>query len=125
MKLNRKAIAFLSSFAVVALFSTSAFAQQGAAQAAAGNAYSMLGWIGIAAGIGIGLAAFGGAIGMGNAVASTMEGIARNPGSRDEVFVPFIIGLALIESLVIYAFVIAFQLQGSINLEGTLQIAGG
>ena len=124
MKLNRKAIAFLSSFAVVALFSTSAFAQQGA-QVAAGNAYSMLGWIGIAAGIGIGLAAFGGAIGMGNAVASTMEGIARNPGSRDEVFVPFIIGLALIESLVIYAFVIAFQLQGSINLKGTLEIAGG
>ena len=125
MKSNKKLIAVLSSFAVVALFSTSAFAQTGAAQAAAGNAYSMLGWIGLAAGLGIGIAAFGGAIGMGNAVASTMEGIARNPGSRDEVFVPFIIGLALIESLVIYAFVIAFFLQGNVSYEGTLQIMGG
>jgi F-type H+-transporting ATPase subunit c len=61
---------------------------------------------------------------MGYAVAATMEGISRNPGSRDEVFVPFIIGLALIESLVIYAFVIAFQIQGNIGIEGTISIAG-
>ncbi|MFB6371865.1 MAG: ATP synthase F0 subunit C [Bradymonadaceae bacterium] len=125
MKSKKKVIAVLSSFAVVALFSTSAFAQEGAAAAAAGNAYSMLGWLGIAAGIGIGIASFGGAIGMGNAVASTLEGIARNPGSRDEVFVPFIIGLALIESLVIYAFAIAYLLQTNVAFEGTLQIAGG
>lgn len=123
MKLNRKVLAFLSSFAVVALFSTSAFAQTGA-EAAAGNAYSMLGSLGFAAGLGIAIAAFGGAIGMGYAVAATMEGISRNPGSRDEVFVPFIIGLALIESLVIYAFVIAFQIQGNIGIEGTISIAG-
>ncbi len=122
MKLNKKVLAFLSSFAVIALFSTSAFAQTGA-EAAAGNAYSMISWLGIAAGFGIAIAAFGGALGMGYAVASTMEGIARNPGSRDEVFVPFIIGLALIESLVIYAFVIAFFLQQGISIEDTISIA--
>ncbi|MBW2710244.1 MAG: ATP synthase F0 subunit C, partial [Deltaproteobacteria bacterium] len=41
-------------------------------------------------------------------------GIGRNPGSADKIFTPMIIGLALIESLVIYALLIAFMLYGKI-----------
>ncbi|MBI2646392.1 MAG: ATP synthase F0 subunit C, partial [Deltaproteobacteria bacterium] len=52
--------------------------------------------------------------GQGKAAASALEGIARNPGASDKIFVPMIIGLALIESLVIYALVIAFMLAGKI-----------
>ena len=69
------------------------------------------GWIAIAAGFAIGLAAFGGAIAQGRAIASALEGIARNPGASNKITTPMIIGLALIESLVIYALLIAFLLQ--------------
>jgi len=116
MSFRKKVVTFLSTFALIALWSGVAFAQQDpepASSAAAGlSAYA---WIGIASGIGMGLAAFGGALGQGRAVAAAMDGIARNPGSRDQVFVPFILGLALIESLVIYALVITYLLQDKIN----------
>lgn len=68
----------------------------------------------LGAGLGIGIAAFGGGLGQGRAVASALEGIARNPSASDRIFTPMIVGLALIESLVIYALVIAFILQGKI-----------
>ena len=51
----------------------------------------------------------------GNALMrGALEGIARNPNASDKIFTPMIIGLALIESLVIYGLVIAFILQGKI-----------
>jgi F-type H+-transporting ATPase subunit c len=66
--------------------------------------------IGLAAGLGIGIAAFGGALGQGRAAAAALDGIARNPGASDKIFTPMILGLALIESLVIYSLVIAIML---------------
>lgn len=72
------------------------------------------GLIALAAGLGIAIAAFGGALGQGRAAATALEGIARNPGAADKLFTPMILGLALIESLVIYALIIAFVLQGKI-----------
>jgi len=76
---------------------------------------SSSGWAAaIGAGLAIALAAFGGALGQGNATASAVEGIARNPGARGQLFVPLILGLVLIESLVIYAFVIALMLTGKV-----------
>ena len=69
-------------------------------------------WYAIAAGFGIAIAAFGGALGQGRAAASALDGIARNPGAADKLFTPMILGLALIESLVIYSLVISFMLVG-------------
>ena len=48
------------------------------------------------------------------AAAAALEGIARNPQAADKVQTPLIISLALIESLVILGFVIAFLLQSKI-----------
>jgi F-type H+-transporting ATPase subunit c len=87
------------------LFTSLAFAQEGAAAVASSGDSSLAG---LGAGIGLGLAALGGALGQGKTAASALEGIARNPAASDKVFTPMIIGLALIESLVLYAFVIAF-----------------
>lgn len=64
----------------------------------------------VAAAIAIGVAAFGGALGQGRAAAAALEGIARNPSASGALFVPLILSLALIESLVIYALLIAFTL---------------
>jgi len=80
------------------------------------NTYTVQGWLALGAGLAIGIAAFGGAQGQGRAAAAALEGIARNPGAADKLFVPMILGLALIESLVIYALVIAFMLSGKIAL---------
>ena len=46
---------------------------------------------------------------------AALEGIARNPQASGKIFVPMIVGLALIESLVIYGLLIAFQLSGKIG----------
>ena len=60
--------------------------------------------------IAIGLAAFGGSLGQGKGLAAACEAIGRNPGAVGPIRITMIIGLALIESLVIYALVIAFML---------------
>jgi F-type H+-transporting ATPase subunit c len=72
------------------------------------------GWIALAAGWGLGLAALGGALAQGRAAATALDGIARNPGAADKIRGPMILGLALIESLVIYSLIIAFLLLGKI-----------
>ncbi len=80
-----------------------------------GGAPPYYNWLAIASGIAIGIAAFGGALGQANAVSSALKGIARNPEASGKITTPMIIGLALIESLVIYALLIAFFLQGKIR----------
>jgi F-type H+-transporting ATPase subunit c len=70
------------------------------------------GTIALAVGFTITLSAIGGAFAQGKAASVALDGIARNPGAADKLFTPMIIGLALIESLVIYAFVISFLLLG-------------
>lgn len=68
------------------------------------------GLLAIAAAISIALVGFAGALAQGKIGAAAMEGISRNPQAAKAMFVPMILGLVLIESLVIYALVIAFQL---------------
>jgi F-type H+-transporting ATPase subunit c len=86
------------------------FADGGAAavQEFGDNKYTQGSFIALAAGFGLGIAAVAGALAQGRTAAAALEGIARNPGAADKLFTPMILGLALIESLVIYALVIAF-----------------
>jgi F-type H+-transporting ATPase subunit c len=101
----------LAAFVLTALSSAAAFAQQGAIAPAADNSKGL---IGIGAALAIGLAALGGGLGQGRAAASALDGIARNPQASGKIFVPMIVALALIESLVIYGLLIAFQLAGKL-----------
>ncbi len=80
------------------------------AQEAAATATPDKGMVSIAAALAIGLAAFGGAMAQGKAASSALEGISRNPAASGKILTPMIIGLALIESLVIYALLIALRL---------------
>ena len=70
--------------------------------------------IALAAGLAIGIAAFGAALGQGRLAAAAMESIGRNPNSAEKIQVPMILGLAFIEALAIYALLIAFFLQGKV-----------
>ena len=85
------------------------FAQDGQA-AATGGGMGWQVWSIITAGFALGIAAFGGALGQGKAVAAAAEGIARNPSASGEIRGALILGLVLIESLVIYAFVVSLIL---------------
>ena len=67
-------------------------------------------WSIITAGFALGIAAFGGALGQGKAVAAAAEGIARNPSASGEIRGALILGLVLIESLVIYVLLISLIL---------------
>ena len=67
-------------------------------------------FIGLACGLAIGIAALGGGVGQGIAISKGLEGIGRNPEAQPKIFIAMIVGLALIESLVIYALVISILL---------------
>ena len=101
----------------VLLFSVQAFAEGGAAHFSlqALNDGGFLGLMGLGAGLGVGLAAFGAGSGQGKAAAAALDGIARNPSAVGKMFVPLVLSLALMESLVIFSFLIANGLAGTIS----------
>jgi F-type H+-transporting ATPase subunit c len=102
-------LGFQSLFATL-LVAATAMAQQGAAA----NEQDVGMFAALGAGLAIGIAAAGCGIGQGRAGAAALEGIARNPTASDKLFTPMILVLALIESLAIYALVIAIMLLGKI-----------
>ncbi len=79
--------------------------------------------IAIACGFGIGIAALGTGLAMGNAINAALTGIARNPEASGKIQTNMIIGLALIESLCIYALVICFIMV--FKIPAIEQIIGG
>ena len=89
--------------AIIALVAVSAFAQGAQPAAPSGVRWGI-----VSAAFVLGIAAAFGALGQGKAIAASVEGIARNPSAGAAIRGAMIIGLALIESLVIYALVIAF-----------------
>ena len=107
----KPALSLLAFFAIIGIASI-ASAQPAAdtAMIKANGLAANYGWIALGSGLCIGLAALGGSIGQGRAASAALEGIARNPGAARQVQGPMILGLALIESLVIYALIISFLL---------------
>ncbi|UCG38501.1 MAG: ATP synthase F0 subunit C [bacterium] len=99
-------IVLLTALALL-LMAPAAFAAEAAATGGGSG-----GTFALATGLCIAVAAFGGALGQGMAIRGAMDGIARNPGASGKIMTPMIIGLALIESLVIYSLVISFMLLG-------------
>jgi F-type H+-transporting ATPase subunit c len=73
-----------------------------------------LGMLALALGLGLPIAAFGGALAQGRAASSALEGIARQPEAAGRIQTAMIIALALIESLVIYALLAFFLLNGKV-----------
>jgi F-type H+-transporting ATPase subunit c len=56
----------------------------------------------------VAIAAYGGTRAQSNAASVALEGMARNPSAADKLFVPMILGLALMESLVIFTLITIF-----------------
>lgn len=66
----------------------------------------------IATGFGVAVAAIAGSLSQGRATAAAVEAMARQPENSGAIRNAMIIGLALIESLTIYALVMGFALRG-------------
>ncbi len=106
--MNKKTLVGIFAAAMVICSASMSFAAEDAVVKAAGL-YVYLG-IAIACGFAIGIAALGCGLGMGNAINGALQGTARNPEAGGKIMTTMIIGLALIESLCIYALVICFIL---------------
>ena len=65
-----------------------------------------------AVGLGIAFAVIGAATAQGRIAAAFMEGVSRNPGAQKSMFVPLILGLAFVETLVLFAFLVMNFLLG-------------
>jgi len=85
-------------FAVVALFAMPAFAQAGGGGPTP--------WT--YAGVGLGIAVGAAAIGQSRVAAAVAEGVARNPSARAGIQLALFLGLAFIESLVLFLWVMIF-----------------
>ena len=96
-------------FAVIGVLASgmTVFAQEGAA-VAGDNASSVSKYRALAAGVGFAIAVFGGALGQSRIGAAACEGAARNPGAAGRIQTMMILGLALIESLVLFALLVIF-----------------
>ena len=78
------------------------------AWAADGAATSYLGPIG--AGLAVGMTVLGAAIGIGRVGDAALSAISRNPSADGKMFLPYILGFALIEGVAIFGLVIALGL---------------
>jgi F-type H+-transporting ATPase subunit c len=108
----RKTTAFIF-LAMVTLFVAMPVYAQGGPTAASNTSFYWA--IPLGAGVAIGIAGGLCGLGQGKATASAVEALARNPGARPGIFIFLLLGLALIESISLYALVIAFQLIGKIK----------
>ena len=105
-KLKTLAIVLGAVAVVMMMIATiGAYAEGGEAAATVADAAAATttGMKAIAAAIAIGLAACGGAIGMGVFGAKTSEGISRQPEAGGQIRTSFMLGLVFIETVVIYA----------------------
>ncbi len=97
----------LLALIAIALLAPVAFAEEAAKAADANVAkLSYYGMAVLGSGLAIGLAALGTGIGQGIGLRGATEGVARNPGASGKITTTLIIGLAMIESLAIYALVV-------------------
>lgn len=92
-----KKMNYLMAAAVGFFVPAMAFAEEAAAAASEGRPLYAIG-----KGFAIGLAAIGCAFAQGKIVGSAVEGIARNPGAAGQVFTPMLLGVAFVETLLIF-----------------------
>ncbi len=80
--------------------------------AAATSANGGSGLVYLSAGLCMGIAAAVVGFSQSRAAVAALDGIARNPAAAKSIQTPLILSLALMESLVLFAFVVAFTLAG-------------
>jgi F-type H+-transporting ATPase subunit c len=109
-RMNMKKVLQYSFWTVVAFLASATMAL--AAEAAPGAAVDytkaiVLGCSVIAAGLAMGLGAIGAGQGMGQATSGGSVAVGRNPEAQGKIMLTMMVGLAMTESIAIYALVIS------------------
>ncbi len=102
--MKKTIVAVLLTLTLLWVLAPVCFAEEAAAGKSSNVLYYAMAALGC--GVGIGLGAIGSGIGQGIATSKACEGIARNPGTTGKITTTLIIGLAMMESLTIYALVV-------------------
>jgi F-type H+-transporting ATPase subunit c len=98
----RKIVMLLLMLLVSSILAVPAFAQAG------GSTGSTTNWVALTSGFAIALAAGLAAQGQGKVASAACEALGRNPAARPGIQLALILGLAFIESLVLFTLVIIF-----------------
>ena len=120
-KLKKLAIILLAVIAILAISipvfaatngdaATTTATAETAVEAAATTADSTTGLKALASAIAVGIAAAGGAVGMGLSAGKAVEGIARQPEAESKIRTTMILGIALTETVALYGLLISFIL---------------
>ena len=117
-KLKKVAIILLAVIAILAISipvfaatngdaaTTTATAETAVEAAATTTADSTTGLKALASAIAVGIAAAGGAVGMGLSAGKAVEGIARQPEAESKIRTTLMLGLVFIETAIIYALLV-------------------
>ena len=98
-----KKIPVILAFILFALLVSSQVFAQGAASGMSEKSFKYISYF-----FALGIAVYGGTQAQSKAATAALEGIARNPSAADKIQTPMILGLALMESLVIFALISTF-----------------
>jgi len=111
MKFRKAIVPFLTTFVVLLLTATVVSAAEAAAPG--GESYiKVIFSVGamIGAGIAIGCGAIGAGAGIGNAANGACQAVGRNPGVQGKILMTMLVGMAMAESIAIYALVVSLIL---------------
>jgi len=98
----RKFVMLMWVMMIASVTAVPAFAEGTTGAAATTN------WVALTSGFAIALAAGLAALGQGKVAGAACDSLGRNPAARPGIMVALILGLAFIESLVLFALVIVF-----------------
>lgn len=112
-KFGKRLLTLVSAMAAVLVSSPAVFAAAETLPAAGGESYvkvlfafgAMLG-----SGLAIGLGAIGAGAGIGNAANGACQAVGRNPGVQGKIMTVMLVGMAMAESVAIYALVVSLVL---------------
>lgn len=106
--MKRRLAAILLCLALMCIVAPLALAEEAATESGPMDIRGLaVGGAALGAAVGIGLAALGTGIGQGIGLSKACEGVARNPSASGKITTTLIIGLAMIESLAIYALLVS------------------
>lgn len=98
----RKVVMLFIVMLLASVLAVPAFAQTGSSAAGGTN------WVALTSGFAIALAAGLAALGQSRVASAACESLGRNPAARPGIQLALILGLAFIESLVLFTLVIIF-----------------
>jgi len=109
-KFNKKILTAITSMAVLLMASPVVFAAEAIPTGDLSSKAMFAVGAMIAAGLAIGIGAVGAGLGIGTAASGACGAVGRNPGVQGKIMMTMLVGMAMAESIAIYALVVSLVL---------------